>query len=296
MHNTISCVFCEFFHSFFYILCFTSCSLFPVTNPIELGKSVDSKDFLLDIRILMNDSTLINLEIQVANEGNWPERSLSYLCRSFDNLNEGEHYDNLKPAIYIGIPNFTLFPAHPEFHSSYLLMNEKKYTIYSDKLRLSVLNLPQIHLATETDSVHQLDHWAALFQATTWEDIKMIASKNDTMQEAAETMYRLSQNEKIRLQCEARERYYRDQRTHQYQLEKIKKMGEIEEKLKVIEGKLVITEGKLEAAEGKLEAAIAELQQRDNTIRKKDSLLHETLSELEKLRSELAALQTGTTT
>lgn len=237
----------------------------------------------------MNDSTLINLEIQVANEGNWPERSLSYLCRSFDNLNEGEHYDNLKPAIYIGILNFTLFPAHPEFHSSYLLMSEKKYTIYSDKLRLSVLNLPQIHLATETDSVHQLDHWAALFQATTWEDIKMIASKNDTMQEAAETMYRLSQNEKIRLQCEARERYYRDQRTHQYQLEKIKKMGEIEEKLKVIEGKLVITEGKLEAA-------IAELQQRDNTIRKKDSLLHETLSELEKLRSELAALQTGTTT
>ncbi len=184
----------------------------------------------------MNDSTLINLEIQVANEGNWPERSLSYLCRSFDNLNEGEHYDNLKPAIYIGILNFTLFPAHPEFHSSYLPMNGKKYTIYSDKLRLSVLNLPQIHLATETDSVHQLDHWAALFQATTWEDIKMIASKNDTMQEAAETMYRLSQNEKIRLQCEARERYYRDQRTHQYQLEKIKKMGEIEEKLKVIEG------------------------------------------------------------
>ena len=224
-----------------------------VTNPIELGKSIDSKNFFLDIRILMNDSTLINLEMQVANEGNWPDRSLSYLCRAFDNLNAGEHYDDLKPAIHIGILDFTLFPEHPEFHSAYFLMNAKNYTIYSDKLMLTVVNLPQIHLATETDRAYQLDCWAALFQASTWEDIKMIASRNDTLQEAAETMYRLSQNEKIRLQCEARERYYRDQKTHQYQLEKIKKLGEIEEKLKAAEGKLEITGEKLEAAEGKLE-------------------------------------------
>ena len=136
--------------------------------------------------------------------------------------------------------------------SNYLLLNEKNYTVYSDKLRLSVLNLPQIHLATQTDRDYQLDYWAALFKATTWEDIKMIASKNETLQEAAETMYRLSQDEKIRLQCEARERYYRDQITRQYQLEQIRKMGNIEEKLKAAEKKLEATEGKLEATERKL--------------------------------------------
>ncbi len=262
-----------------------------VTNPIELGKFIDSKDFILDIRILMNDSTLINLEMQVANEGNWPDRSLSYLCRAFDNLNEGEHYDDLKSAVHISILDFTLFPEHPEFHSSYFLMNAKNYTIYSDKLRLYVVNLPQIHLATETDRIHQLDCWAALFQASTWEDIKMIASKDDTLQEAAETMYRLSQNEKIRLQCEARERYYRDQRTHQYQLEKIKKMGEIEEKLKAVEEKLELTGEKLEAAEGKLVAAENKLEITEDKLVAAEDKLEITEDKLEITEDKLVAAE-----
>ena len=63
----------------------------------------------------MNNNTLINLEMQVANEGNWPDRSLSYLCRAFDNLNEGENYGDLKPAIHIGILDFTLFPENLNF-------------------------------------------------------------------------------------------------------------------------------------------------------------------------------------
>ncbi len=87
----------------------------------------------------------------------------------------------------------------------------------------------------------------------------MIASKNEAIQEAAETMYRLSQDEKIRLQCEALDRYYRNQRTHQAQLEKIKKMKDIEKRLKNTESKLETTEEKLEAAEDKLEAAETEL-------------------------------------
>ena len=56
-----------------------------ITNPIELGKSYEDKDFYLDVKILLNNHTTINLEMQVINEHNWPERSLSYLCRIFDN-------------------------------------------------------------------------------------------------------------------------------------------------------------------------------------------------------------------
>ncbi len=276
-----------------------------ITNPIEFGESVESKNFLLDIRILMNDNTLVNLEMQVANEGNWPERSLSYLCRSFDNLNAGMHYAELKPAIHISILDFILFPDIPEFYSSYFLMNKENHTVYSDKLCLSVLNLPQIHLATEIDKAYHLDYWAALFRATTWEEIKMIASENDMIQEAAETMYRLSQNEKVRLQCEARERYYRDQKTRQYQMEKMKeiekKMGSMEMELEAAEGKLEAAEGKLEAAEGKLEAAeekleaaeekletaVMNLQQQEGTIREKDIQLAKKQAEIDRLRAEL---------
>lgn len=51
-----------------------------ILNPINLAGDVTGKEFILDINILLNDDTQINLEMQNENEHNWTERSLSYLC------------------------------------------------------------------------------------------------------------------------------------------------------------------------------------------------------------------------
>lgn len=80
-----------------------------VINPIEPGASIGDKDFVLDIKVLLDDRAIINLELQVINQHNWPERSLSYLCRAFDNLNPGEGYQMVKPVVHIGLLDFTLF-------------------------------------------------------------------------------------------------------------------------------------------------------------------------------------------
>lgn len=145
--------------------------------------------------------------------------SLSYLYRTYDNLNAGDNYQSVKPAIQIGLLDFTLFPEYPEFFSTYQLMNVKNYTIYSDKMRLCVLNLTRIDLATKEDKARGLDKWAALFKAGTWEELKMLAQKDEIINEATSTIYQLSQEEKIRLQCEAREDYYRRQRSVQAMLD-----------------------------------------------------------------------------
>ena len=98
-----------------------------ITNPIILGDSIDAKTFVLDIRVLMNENTIINLEMQVINEKDWPERSLTYLCRAFDNLNRGEDYLHVKPVVQIGLLDFTLFEDTPEFYSTNKLMNVKNH-------------------------------------------------------------------------------------------------------------------------------------------------------------------------
>ena len=131
----------------------------------------------------------------------------------------GEKYQSLRPVIQIGLLNFTLFPENPEFYATYEFLNVKNHTIYSDKLRLSVLDLTQTKLATEEDRACQLDHWASLFKATTWEEITMLAQKNEYISEATDTIYQLTQDEKIRMQCEAREDYYRTQRGWQDMLD-----------------------------------------------------------------------------
>lgn len=98
-------------------------------------------------------------------------------------------------------------------------MNVKNHTIYSDKMCLCVLNLTRIDLATKEDKARGLDKWAALFKARTWEELKMLAQKDEIINEATSTIYQLSQEEKIRLQCEAREDYYRRQRSVQAMLD-----------------------------------------------------------------------------
>lgn len=180
-----------------------------ILNPIELGKTIADKIYILDIKVELNGHTIINLEMQVINEHNWPERSLCYLCRAFDNLNQGQDYEEVHPAIQIGLLDFTLFKDSPEFFANYYLMNTKNHQIYSDKFRLSVLDLTQINLATDEDRTYQIDLWAALFKATTWEELKMLAKTNNDISEAVITVRQLTQEEKIRQQCEAREEYYR---------------------------------------------------------------------------------------
>lgn len=182
-----------------------------ITNPIELGNTIESKDFFLDIKVLLNDNTIINLEMQVINEYNWIERSLSYLCRAFDNLAHGQNYIDVKAAVQIGLLDFTLFPQYPEFYATYQMLNIKNHLLYSDKLRLSVLDLTKTDMATEEDKAYHIDRWASLFKATTWEEIKMLAQKDEYIKDASDTIYHLTREEKILLQCEAREDYYRRQ-------------------------------------------------------------------------------------
>ncbi len=51
----------------------------------------------------------------------------------------------------------------------------------------------------------------------------MLAAKYDPVGEAATTLYQLSEDERIRLQCQARENYERDQRTTQHAIDDLSK-------------------------------------------------------------------------
>ena len=91
----------------------------------------------MDIEVLLNSEELINLEMQVLNEYNWPERSLSYLCRAYDQLYRGQDYEEALPVVHIGIMDYTLHPSHPEFYATYKMLNVKNHLLYSDKFTLS---------------------------------------------------------------------------------------------------------------------------------------------------------------
>ncbi len=185
----------------------TSIKEVTILNPIILGETIDNKTCILDLHLRLNNNELINIEMQVSDFDNWPERSITYLGRSFDQTKSGGNYSDITTTIHIGILDFNLKHLTPEFYSEFRLMNVKNHEFYSDKFILRVLNLKTL----EDDSIKKepadLYHWASLFKATTWEEIRMLVSKNPEFEDTLVTMQELSADEKIRQQCLARERY-----------------------------------------------------------------------------------------
>ena len=72
----------------------------------------------------------------------------------------------------------------------------------------------------------------SLFKARTWEELRILFQNNDYLKEASKTVYHLTQEEKVCLQCQTREDYYRrmkgiQEKFEHYKAEKIQSNDEI---------------------------------------------------------------------
>ena len=179
-------------------------------NPIELGKEIEGKECILDVKLTLNHAKIINIELQVYKQTYWVERSLLYWARAFDSLKSGQDYSMLLPTYHIGILDFTLFEDHPKFMAQYQIMDVEDQFLYSDKLCIKVLDLTQLEKAQKRSNVNKkLLKWASIFKAETLEELEQLANGEEVFEKMVVTMKKLSEDEKIRMQCEAREDYER---------------------------------------------------------------------------------------
>lgn len=231
-----------------------------IMNPIVIGETINDKEFRLDIKAVLNHYQQINLEMQVVNRHDWPERSIGYLSRMYNSLQKGDQYINVKPAIHVGILNFSPFEGEPIFYSRNVLMDMNKHRIYSDKFQVNVLELKQIELATEEDKKWNLDFWAKLFKARTWEELRMIAKDNEYFTEASNTLCDLYADFNVRERCRDREDY------------------ELEQKY---------LHDTIEQQEIELKQKNELIKKKDTLLEQKDALLEQKDAVIERLRREL---------
>lgn len=179
-------------------------------NPIELGKEIEGKECILDVKLILNHAKIINIELQVYKQTYWGERSLLYWARAYDSLKSEEDYGKLLPTYHIGILDFTLFEDHPKFMAKYQILDVEDQFLYSDKLCIKVLDLTQLEKAQKRSNVNKkLLKWASIFKAETLEELEQLANGEEVFEKMVVTMKKLSEDEKIRMQCEAREDYER---------------------------------------------------------------------------------------
>ena len=63
---------------------------------------------------------------------------------------------------------------------------------------------------TEEERNTPLYYWASVFKAQTWKELMILAEKSESIKKAVLKLHELTGEEKVRLQCEARERYWMD--------------------------------------------------------------------------------------
>ena len=193
-----------------------------ILNPVTPGKAITDKDCILDVRLELNHSRIINIEIQSRYQEFWPERSITYLCRNFDHLTEGQSYRDIKPCVQIGILRNGLFrktdPRYTgEFYDEYELLSTSHHTRYSSKFAIKVLSLNHLEAAGENEKndPNGLYFWAKLFRAKSWEELKMTAEDNPHMKSFIGTVRKMTAEEEILEACEARRRYSNEIATYE---------------------------------------------------------------------------------
>ena len=152
--------------------------------PDEVGK----KFCRLDINMKVNGKP-VNLEIQVRDEGNYPERALYYWARLYSaELPAGDNYALLPKTNIISILGFKLFDC-PEVHSEYAVIDIVRNTILTDKLSLHFFELPKLQDIHSLDMNNEKDLWLALFNSDTKEELDELLQKGGAVMSEAIKAY-----------------------------------------------------------------------------------------------------------
>ena len=146
-----------------------------IKNP-EIPKNYyDSKYGVLDLKVTLNNTTVVDVEMQVRNEHNIEQRDTFYLASNYVNeLKEGEPYTNCKKSIVINILNFSYYKRN-EYHSIARMIFEepkeeekvemgyKEEDRYMTKyLEVHIIELPKFKI--KNPKMHtKLEEWLWLF-------------------------------------------------------------------------------------------------------------------------------------
>jgi predicted transposase/invertase (TIGR01784 family) len=114
----------------------------------------------------------VDLEIQVRNEGDYPERTLFNWARLYSTaLPAGGDYMDLPRTIIISIIDFNLFECK-EYYSEFQALEVTRHTSLTDKMSLYFFELNKLPQEVGTDDMRLL--WLTLFNANTEEELAKI--------------------------------------------------------------------------------------------------------------------------
>ncbi len=177
-----------------------------ILNTYLRKKHKNDKFGILDVRILMNDDTEIDVEIQLMVFKAWTSRTLFYVSKMVtEQIEEGEDYSEIKKCVSISILDFKLFDDTEEFYLCFHLREDTRNTLYNDKIEFHVIELPKLPEELKEKNSDLL-LWSKFLDAEREEEFKMLAEKNVYVGKAYSMLQNISMDKEKQLEYTARQK------------------------------------------------------------------------------------------
>jgi predicted transposase/invertase (TIGR01784 family) len=175
---------------------------FIIRNPEMPPENLGDKFCRLDLNMVVNHQR-VDLEVQVADEGDYPERAMFHWAREYSTaLLAGQGYATLPRTIIISIISFELFDCE-EYYSEFKPLEVTRHTLLSDKMGFFFFELPKLPPDVREDNMLLL--WLSLFKAETDEELEKIkAMEVPDMSQAINAYYTITASSEF----QERERLY----------------------------------------------------------------------------------------
>lgn len=202
-----------------------------IMHDIHLEKDIeDDKLGIIDVRAVINDNSIINIEIQLRNEFNIIERSTFYGSKLIsDQLRKNDLYKDIKPVIVICILDYNFFPFEEYINDTVMVLNKHRKFNVNENIKYYYIELPKFRKSNyNRESI--INQWLTFIDSENSKELEEIMKKNNTIKKANDELEYLEGDEAFKRKVELREKYERDLASALYNREE---KGKLESKKEI---------------------------------------------------------------
>ena len=181
-----------------------------------LSDTLDKKTGILDLQIDVNNTEKVDVEVQLVERSNLPERLLFYFSKLYlKGIGKGEDYRIAKRVVLIAIIDYNLkIEIEDKKMKTIWQIVEKNHpkTILTNKFEIHILELEKVKEEYKKNKENKKAQWLLFLDDPETKEVKEIMEKNEDVKEAVIEVRKLSQDEQLQREAELREKAIMDEK------------------------------------------------------------------------------------
>ena len=180
-------------------------------NPILEKNLLDDKVGILDIKAKIDDTTNVDIEMQVTDHKNIEKRILFYLSKMYTKtIKKSQDYSSLEKCIAILITNYNIdiIKNIPKYITKWNIREEEyQKIVLTDVMEIYIIELNKFKDYKEKSNHNSLNSWIEFIESP-----EVVDMSNKEIQKAKKVLEEISQDEHEQYLAELREKYIMDQK------------------------------------------------------------------------------------